>query len=88
MPTLDFNSSLVKIQLILERRIDIFAIVSVRNYLKKKAGWIFLHGTGDKEQESLKEESAAFGDILQGNIPDTYPYLSYKVIMSFIWINK
>ena len=63
-------------------------IVTVRKYLNSRAGWIFLHGTREKNQESLREENAAFGDILQGDFPDTYPFLSYKVIMSFIWINK
>ena len=58
----------------------------VRDYLRGRAGWIFLHGT--LEKENLREESEAFGDILQGDFPDTYDFLSHKVIMSFIWVNK
>ena len=54
--------------------------------MRGRAGWIFLHDT--LEKENLREESEAFGDILQGDFPDTYDFLSHKVIMSFIWVNK
>lgn len=52
---------------------------------------IFLLGvpsTDKQRNSSLEEESVQFGDILQGDFPDSYPHLSHKVIMSFIWTNK
>ena len=61
----------------------------VRRNLQGKAGWIFLLGTTNEEDKPhLENESRTFKDILQADFPDTYPFLSYKVIMSFIWINR
>ena len=62
----------------------------VRGKLGRRAGLLFLHGTlEDQDKEALlRKESDVFGDILQGDFPDTRPFLSHKVIMSFIWVNK
>ena len=69
----------------------IHAFISVREYLGGRAGIIFLLGipsTDKQRNSSLEDESAKFGDILQGDFPDSYPHLSHKVVMSFIWTNK
>ena len=62
----------------------------VRTQLAGRAGVIFLLGVPGTEEvdKELVKENEVFGDILQGDFPDSYPHLSHKVIMSFIWVNK
>lgn len=36
----------------------------------------------------LQEESKLKGDILQGDFTDSYSTVSYKTIMSFIWVKR
>ena len=55
----------------------------VRDYLRGRAGWIFLHGT--LEKENLREESEAFGDILQGDFFEDYFLLAYKSLTWMLW---
>jgi len=63
----------------------------VREYVRGRAGIVFLLGVPssyEQRNSSLEVENDQHGDILQGDFPDSYPHLSHKVIMSFIWTNK
>ena len=81
----------VAISIIFSFELLLILCISVREYLGGRAGIIFLLGVPSTEKQrnsSLEDESANFGDILQGDFPDSYPHLSHKVVMSFIWTNK
>ena len=41
-----------------------------------------------EDKEILQKENVAFYDILQGDFVDSYPHLSHKVIMAYLWINR
>ena len=52
--------------------------------------YIFLFGAGwtEKEQEIIKNESLAYGDILQEDYKDSYYNLSLKVMSGFKWAHR
>ena len=65
---------------------------AVRKQFEGKAGVIFILGTSSwtehDQDSSLVEESQKYGDILQGQIEDSYDNVKYKSFLSYIWIYR
>ena len=63
---------------------------TVREQFKGKAFILFLLARPPTEDgdEILALENKEYGDILQGDFPDSYSTVPYKTVMSFIWVKK
>ena len=60
----------------------------VRKQFEGKAGVIFILGTSSWTEHNLIKESQKYGDILQGQIEDSYDNVKYKSFLSYIWIYR
>ncbi|XP_067666137.1 beta-1,3-galactosyltransferase 5-like [Haliotis asinina] len=60
---------------------------SVTKYRERTLTHVFILGrtTDERLQKTIIDESKFYGDIVQGNIPDSYSHLPQKHIMSMDW---
>ena len=63
---------------------------TVRTQFRGKAFVIFILARPRTEDgdKLLEEENKIYGDILQGDFPDSYSTVPYKTVMGFIWVKR